>query len=56
MAIELNEGAKTYTAKFLNTEGILKFQDITATGQGDAESQWKAQFPGCKLVNLWRKK
>lgn len=55
VAISINEGAKVYTAKYVDPDGIQKFVDITASGQGDAETQWRKKFPGCKLVNLWRK-
>ena len=54
MAIQINQ-TPVYTVKFLDADGIEKFQDYPAAGTWAAEQAWKKEHPNTTLINIFRK-
>lgn len=54
MAVEVNNPS-TFTVKFIDTEGRQKFQDIPAVGITEAKEVFERDYPGCQVINIWRK-
>jgi ribosomal protein L18E len=54
MALELNR-TSVFTAKYLDAGGVQKFVDIMAVGMTEAKDKFKVEYPGCQVINMWRK-
>lgn len=55
MAIDMIPTQHVYTVKYLAAQNTQKLVDIPASGSSDAQTIFARDYPGCQVINIWRK-
>jgi hypothetical protein len=54
MAVEVSR-TSIFTVKYLDPDGGVNLIDMQAAGMTEAKDKFAAEYPGCSVVNIWRK-
>lgn len=55
MAIDTGRMPSVMTVKYTDAQGFLKLVDIQAAGTTEAKDIFDRDYPGCTVVNIFRK-
>ncbi len=53
--LNMNVPPMIYCVKYVDRDGLQKLEDISAVGSTDAQDKAREKWPGCRIINVWRK-